>query len=134
MGAVVAFAFVVYTLFHCIMSPAAKVRSLPKGVWILAIIVLPVIGAALWYWLGMPKAAAGPAAPRRGMGPDDDADFLRQLNIRRQQQQRAAALAKREEELKRREAEFKRGDTAGDTAPDQKHDDDANSGKDDSGA
>ncbi len=130
MGAVVAFAFVVYTLFHCIMSPAAKVRSLPKGVWILAIIVLPVIGAGLWYWLGAPKAAAGPAAPRRGMGPDDDADFLRQLNIRRQQQQRAAELAKREEELKRREAEFKRGDTA----PDQKHDDDANSGKDDSGA
>lgn len=134
MGAVVAFAFVVYTLFHCVMTPAAKVRSLPKGVWILAIIVLPVIGAGLWYWLGMPKAAAGSASPRRGMGPDDDADFLRQLNIRRQQQQRAEELAKREEELKRREAEFKRGDTAGDTAPDQKHDDDAATGKDDSGA
>lgn len=130
MGAVVAFAFVVYTLFHCIMTPAAKVRSLPKGVWILAIIVLPVIGAALWYWLGMPKATAGPAAPRRGMGPDDDAEFLRQLNIRRQQQKRAEELAAREAELKRRESEFKRGDQA----TGEKTDDDAASGKDESGA
>lgn len=126
MGAVVALAFVVYALFHCIMTPASKVRSLPKGVWILAIIVLPVIGAGLWYWLGMPSATPRTSGPQRGMGPDDDAEFLRQLNIRRQQQQRSAELTKREEELRRRESEFNRKDQGNQNS----HGDDANSGQD----
>lgn len=110
MGAVVALAFVVYTLFHCAMTPATRVRSLPKGVWILAIIVLPVIGSALWYWLGMPRDTPGTAAPTRGRGPDDDAEFLRQLNIQRRQQQRADELSEREQELRRREEELRRRD------------------------
>jgi multidrug resistance efflux pump len=130
MGAVVALAFVVYTLFHCILTPASKVRSLPKGVWIVAIIVLPVIGAALWYWLGMPSATPKTRrAPQRGMGPDDDAEFLRQLNIRRQQQQRAEDLAKREQELRRRESELKRKDPGTGSS----HGDDATSGQDGAG-
>jgi hypothetical protein len=119
------------------MTPAAKVRSLPKGVWIAAILVLPVIGAGLWYWLGMPAATPRTQAPARGQGPDDDAEFLRQLNIRRQQQKRADELARREQELKRREAEFGRNDqTPSKDRPTQRgqHDDDAASGQDGAGA
>lgn len=88
--------FILYALFNAIGTPQHRVRSLPKGVWIAAIIVLPVVGAVLWLTLGSDKTA--PAAAPRGKGPDDDAAFLERLNLERDRKKmQQDALRKREQ-------------------------------------
>jgi hypothetical protein len=89
-----------WALFDSITAPAEKVRNLPKGVWvILILILLPIadLGAIAWFLLGRPREMAGTprtgrwqdsgsAQPRPGsqrrrvIAPDDDPDFLRGLN------------------------------------------------------
>lgn len=105
-GVLAAVALVLYALFHALFAPASRVRSLPKPVWIIAIILLPVIGAGLWFWLGAPRRErrSTPLRPvQRGLGPDDDPEFLRRLETQRRQKEREARLSEREDELKRRE-------------------------------
>ncbi|MFD1721223.1 PLD nuclease N-terminal domain-containing protein [Amnibacterium endophyticum] len=70
-----ALAFAVYAVVDCAMSERARVRALPKAVWILVILVLPVLGGVLWFLIGSGRAARGPAM--RYVGPDDDPDFIR---------------------------------------------------------
>ena len=38
---------IIYSLIECAQTKKYKVRSLPKGAWILLILLLPVIGAVL---------------------------------------------------------------------------------------
>ncbi len=104
-GVVVAAAIILYALFHAIMTPSRSVRALPKGVWILAILLLPVVGAGLWFWLGAPRRApGGPTRPvQRGLGPDDDPEFLRRIETQRRQKAREDKLNAKESELKARE-------------------------------
>lgn len=73
-GAVVAaVAFTVYTLIDCAWMPRVRVRALNKALWLVVILVLPVVGAVLWYLLG--RAPARAAVAPRYRGPDDDPDF-----------------------------------------------------------
>lgn len=119
-GVLAAVALVLYALFHAIFAPASRVRSLPKGVWIVAIIVLPVVGAGLWFWLGAPRAErrASPLRPvQRGLGPDDDPEFLRRLETQRRQKAREARLSEREAELKRQERTANEQNPGGEASP-----------------
>ncbi|MFL4474602.1 PLDc N-terminal domain-containing protein [Paeniglutamicibacter sp. MACA_103] len=101
--ALVALAVTVYALIECLRTPSSEVRSLPKAGWVAAIVLLPLIGAGLWFWLGRPKDNSGarPAQTRQGPtgAPDDDPEFLR--NLERQRRNKA-----REDELRRKEAEM----------------------------
>lgn len=101
--ALVALAVTIYALIECVRTRPNDVRSLPKAGWVAAIVLLPLIGAGLWFWLGRPKdiSDARPAPTRRGAtgAPDDDPEFLRNL----ERQRRAKA---REDELRRKEAEM----------------------------
>jgi hypothetical protein len=69
--------FWLWALLDCIVSPRAEVRNLPKFVWLLLIILLWVIGAAAWAFLGRtPRAKRQPREPgpermRRPTRPDD---------------------------------------------------------------
>ena len=48
--------------------------------WLLAILLLPVLGALAWLFLGRPRVERAPQRPRRApVAPDDDPDFLRSL-------------------------------------------------------
>ncbi|QTG81007.1 PLD nuclease N-terminal domain-containing protein [Arthrobacter crystallopoietes] len=100
---VLAVAIIVYALIECIRSRPQEVRSISKPGWILTIILVPLIGALLWFAFGRPRASkqAQQAAPRRPMAPDEDVAFLRNLDVQRRQRQREEALKKREEELKK---------------------------------
>lgn len=70
-GAVIAVAFTLYGLIDAAMSDPARARGVSKPVWVVLIVVLPVIGAILWFTIGKGR---GPApAPRRA--PDDDPRF-----------------------------------------------------------
>ena len=104
--------FILYALFNAIGTPQHRVRSLPKGVWIAAIIVLPVVGAVLWLTLGSDKTA--PVAAPRGKGPDDDAAFLERLNLERDRKKMQQDALRREKELEAREAALREREQAAD--------------------
>ncbi|REE03987.1 PLD nuclease N-terminal domain-containing protein [Citricoccus nitrophenolicus] len=110
---IVAAGLIIYSLIECLMTPRHQVRAMPKAVWILIIVLVPLVGALLWLFLGRRRgsvggggATGGPARPQRPQSPDDDAAFLRQLDVQRKQQSRQAELDRREAELK---AQEKRG-------------------------
>lgn len=92
---------IIYSLIECAQTEKYKVRSLPKGAWILLILLLPIIGAVLWLFFGRPKKADPTTQPQRGRGPDDDPQFLRNLEERRRQKEHERRLQEWENELKR---------------------------------
>lgn len=113
-GGILAVSVIIYALIQCIVTDSHRVRSISKPAWILTIILLPLIGALLWFWLGRPvDSGASPAtgaagtsgyyAPGRATAPDDDDAFLRNLERQRQMKQKEEELRKREEELNKRE-------------------------------
>ena len=58
--------FWLWALLDCIVSPRDEVRNLPKLVWLLVILLLWVIGAAAWAFLGRtPRARRGPRSTER---------------------------------------------------------------------
>ncbi|MDO9395316.1 MAG: PLD nuclease N-terminal domain-containing protein [Herbiconiux sp.] len=71
---IVVVAFTVYALVDCLMLPKARVKALPRPVWVLIILLFTPIGGILWLLIGRGRRVTGP--PRRAMGPDDDPDFL----------------------------------------------------------
>lgn len=113
--ALVSLAMLVYCVLDIIRTPDAQVRNLPKLLWLLLVVILPLPGGVAWLMAGRPvpggagggpytgSTGAAPRAPRPGpvrpSNPDDDEDFLRSLRDRAEQQRRAA------EDQRRREAE-----------------------------
>jgi hypothetical protein len=76
---VAAVAFTVFALIDCVTMPRTRVRSLRKGVWVLLVVVLPVLGGVLWFLLGRTPAAGQRGGGGGGAGyrgPEDDPDFL----------------------------------------------------------
>jgi hypothetical protein len=87
-GAVI---LVLYALIDALQTDKALVRTLPKWLWIVVILVLPVLGAVWWLVSGRaprssyadPASGARPSMFGRKRGPvapDDDPRFLRQLD------------------------------------------------------
>lgn len=70
-GIIIAAAFVLYALVDAAMSDASRARGVSKSVWVVLIVVLPVVGAALWFVIGKGR---GPA-PAPAKAPDDDPRF-----------------------------------------------------------
>jgi hypothetical protein len=71
-------AWVVLTVFTTVFAISAKaneVRVLAKGIWILLILFVPIIGALLYLTIGRPVGK--PVTTQ--IAPDDDPDFLRKL-------------------------------------------------------
>ena len=104
-GVIIVAAVIIYALIDCIMSRAQEVRSISKIAWLATIILLPVLGALLWFLFGRPMRGPEPKnrQPRHPTAPDDDPEFLRNLEIRRRQQAKEAELQRREAELRERE-------------------------------
>lgn len=110
-AAVVSVALMIYTLIECSRAPKHLVRSLPKSAWFAVIIVLPLVGAVLWFILGRPASTANQSSAQQ-TAPDDDEDFLRQLEVWRRQQQREAESKAREQELNSQAKNKKNDDSA----------------------
>ncbi|MFL6101442.1 MAG: PLD nuclease N-terminal domain-containing protein [Actinomycetales bacterium] len=100
--ALVEIGLLLYCLIDCIQAPDGTVRNLPKWGWIILIILVPWIGPIAYLIAGRPRrdgtGAGRPWAtsPRPGQtgyrqaprGPDDDPDFLRDLNRKRPDEDR----------------------------------------------
>jgi hypothetical protein len=79
--------FWLYSLFDVVTTPEDEARSIPRTLWALIVIFIPVAGGLLWFLLGRPLAGGGgrKGPPPRGeapKGPDDDPDFLRDIDKR----------------------------------------------------
>ena len=90
----VALALLVYSVLDIVTTPREAVRTLPKPLWLLAVLP-PVFGPVAWLLAGRPPrgsaspagTAAPPVPPR---APDDDDEFLRELRRRAEEQRRRA--------------------------------------------
>lgn len=130
-ASIIALFVIIYALVDCLRTPPYTVRSISKPAWVLSILLLPVIGALLWFFLGRPRSDdepeqfQAPGSSSRTSAPDDDAAFLRRIEWEREQQAKDAELKKREEELKKREGgngDSGKGDGAkGDGEPDDEN-------------
>lgn len=94
----------VYGLIDAIRTDSGQTRGISKPAWIVVQIVLPVIGAILWFLLGRPRSSGpAPITYSHPMAPDDDPDFLRNLEIRRRKQAEADRLKKLKDGLDAKE-------------------------------
>ena len=108
--ALVEVVLLVYCVLDLITTPEAEVRNLPKLLWLLLVVVLPLVGGIAWLIAGRPQGPARsvpykgnqgvpPAYDRPGRAtafrPEDDEAFLRGLRERAEQQRRAAEQERR---------------------------------------
>ncbi|MFT4229971.1 MAG: PLD nuclease N-terminal domain-containing protein [Microbacterium sp.] len=93
-----AIAFWVYSIVDCAMLPPTRHRGVSKPAWMLIVILLPILGGALWFVVGRGRTADAPAL----RAPDDDPAFLQQLGSQGDQDERIRRL---EEELAQLDAE-----------------------------
>jgi len=90
----------VYGLVDVIRTDGRLTRGISKPAWIVVMIVLPVLGAILWLLIGRPRGSAPQQQNyRHPTAPDDDPDFLRNLEVRRRNEAEAARLKKLKDEL-----------------------------------
>ena len=112
-----------YCVFDVIRTDDSSVQNLPKLLWLLLVIFLPVIGGVAWLLLGRPARGSwrlDSAAPRQLPEPPaptghpeppvnrSDHQAKREDALRRYEEERAEELKRREEELKKREEELRR--------------------------
>jgi hypothetical protein len=127
---VIELVLVVFCLVDCIQTDESEVRHLGKVWWILLIIFFPLVGGIAWLVAGRPRRGRRPQVPwpstatsgfpeyerpHRPVGPDDDADFLRQMRQGNEEQEKL--LRSWEDDLRRREQAL-RDDQPADPPPD----------------
>ena len=86
---------------------ADRVRTLPRALWVLMILVIPLLGPlayAVWGRPAAPPRESNPArrTTRRPASPDDDPEFLRSMDTEQSRRDREL-LAQWEREMKRDE-------------------------------
>ncbi|WP_104173311.1 PLDc N-terminal domain-containing protein [Arthrobacter sp. Y81] len=108
--AVAVLAIFVYGLVDVIRTDKNLTRGISKTAWIVVMVVLPVVGAALWFIIGRPRGSRpAPQSYSHTVAPDDDPDFLRNLEVRRRNQAEADRLKKLKDELQAKEHKLNGG-------------------------
>jgi hypothetical protein len=87
----------VFAIVDVILTEARRVRAVPKVVWVIIIVLLPLIGAVLWFFIGKERRDRG--GERRTIAPDDDPAFLRNLRRDEEQDERIRRLEQELAEL-----------------------------------
>ena len=122
-------AVLVYCLIDCIQADANRIRNLPKVVWVMLIVFLPIAGGVAWLVAGRPQGAPHSRAPwpstatagfpeyerPRTLAPDDDPEFL--AGLRRSDAEHEKMLGDWEARLREREERLKRQESDDDDAP-----------------
>ena len=114
--------FWIWALFDCIATDGALCRNLPKGVWLIVVLLLPDIGSLAWLLLGRPEKAhwrpgsTDYASPRRPVGLEDHPRYSAAAGVTERksaeldaqlERWEADKTKEREAELERREADLR---------------------------
>ncbi|WP_102509473.1 PLDc N-terminal domain-containing protein [Sanguibacter massiliensis] len=102
LGFLLLVAVVVYTVTDIINAPDEDLHGLPRGIWLVLVVLIPVLGSVVWFAVSVngrrsrgealggprsgPRTAPGghPAPGRQGpLAPDDDPEFLWRLEQER---------------------------------------------------
>ncbi|MEU4221280.1 PLDc N-terminal domain-containing protein [Actinoplanes sp. NPDC026623] len=72
---------------------ADRVRNMPRALWLLVILLIPLLGPLAYFFWGrpvQPPREGGPIRPSspRPASPDDDPDFLRSMDTERSRRER----------------------------------------------
>jgi hypothetical protein len=71
----------IYAAIDCLRSDDAEIRGLPKPLWLLVIVAVPLFGGLAYILVGRVPAPGSPTSRlKRTIAPDDDPDFLRSLD------------------------------------------------------
>jgi hypothetical protein len=105
--AVAILAIYVYGLVDVIRTDGRLTRGFSKTTWIIMVVLLPLIGAALWFLIGRPRASAvaQPVYQHHPTAPDDDPDFLRNLEQRRRQAEAERLRKLRDDAARKKQAD-----------------------------
>jgi hypothetical protein len=81
-GVLVLLALYISFIIDVLRTPRLSARTLPKAVWLLLVILLPILGGVLWFLFGRPRPAPGSRFGRRRgpAAPDDDPKFLKRID------------------------------------------------------
>lgn len=115
----------VYSFFDVLQNRPEDIRKFSRTTW-LVLVLIPIVGAALWFIIGRPRYGRGGysppriitlRSPQRPKAPDDDPAFLRRLEEeawlrKRDEARRRAAQGNGEEAPQQGEA-----DSGGDSQP-----------------
>lgn len=82
-----------FTIFVTVFAASAdkqSVRVLPKPAWVLLCLFVPIVGGFLYLTIGRPLSGptSKPSGRTRSVAPDDDPQFLRDLERRLREQKR----------------------------------------------
>jgi hypothetical protein len=87
---------------------ADRVRTLPRALWVLVVLLIPLLGPVAYFVFGRPLPAPREGPVRRPASrpasPDDDPEFLRSMNIEQAARDREL-LDELERELHNRDEE-----------------------------
>lgn len=110
-------AAMVFALVDIIRRDDSQVRHLPKMMWLIIVILLPLIGTVLWFTLGREYPEGGPRMPRArrvATAPPPSAAAPAPARETRSTEQQLADLEREiEEDRLRRELERRRRDQPG---------------------
>ncbi|UQX01606.1 PLD nuclease N-terminal domain-containing protein [Streptomyces sp. RerS4] len=82
-------ALTIYAFIDCLNTPEEEVKHLPKGVWVLIILLFSIVGPVVWLSAGKQRTQVGGGSrgvgggrARRGqwVAPDDNPEFLKSLD------------------------------------------------------
>lgn len=80
----------IYAAIDSLMTDRSRIRGLPKPLWVLIVLLLPLIGPILWFTIG--KDRGKNRGVTRQTAPDDDPEFLRSLGSTKDQEERIRRL------------------------------------------
>jgi hypothetical protein len=97
----------ILALISCLS--AVRVRAMPRALWILVILLIPLLGPAAYFLFGRPippprEGGSIRRTPPRPSSPDDDPDFLRSMDPEQTRREREL-LDQWERELRDRNGE-----------------------------
>lgn len=112
----------IYAIIDAVRTSSDQVNVLPKKIWAITVFI-PLVGPILWLAFGQrnaPFAESGGNYSRRSRSssskaPDDDPEFLRILDIKRQQREESKRLEKWHKDLEQREKKLGKDDEQNDS-------------------
>lgn len=89
----------IYSILDAAQADRLRVRTLPKGAWLAVLVLFPLLGSVLWFWLGRPRGARhgsfGAPVAKPPVAPDDDPEFLKFLEARARRERQDAEWQER---------------------------------------